>query len=359
MVGNPRLREEIIEFIRFFLAYIKSRLINWYVRFEKGKDVLVAILVVRRGKYSQSFLNTSFFLLVASAVIAGPTIAENNPFLSSYIPAEQEASQSVIDTDIYSLPVDTTISRKPRDRVISYNVESGDTLASISKKFDISVDSIKWASGLKSDTIKPGQAIKIPPVTGIVHKVSSGESIYSIAKKYKTDPQQIANFPFNEFVDIDTFALTPGQTLYVPEGVIQAAPARIRLRGPAIAAGTPGTGNFIWPTSGNISQNPIWYHMAVDIANKGLPPVLAADTGTVSYAGCLRYGYGCHIIINHSNGYQTLYGHLSSIGVSAGQGIGRGQQIGNVGSTGRSTGPHLHFEVRSGGRLVNPLGFLK
>ena len=82
-------------------------------------------------------------------------------------------------------------------------------------------------------------------------------------------------------------------------------------------------------------------------------------TGTVSYAGCLRYGYGCHIIINHSNGYQTLYGHLSSIGVSAGQGIGRGQQIGNVGSTGRSTGPHLHFEVRSGGRLVNPLGFLK
>src|SRR3989338_1105689 len=204
MVGNPRLREEIIEFIRFFLAYIKSRLINWYVGFEKGKDVLVAILVVRRGKYSQSFLNTSFFLLVASAVIAGPTIAENNPFLSSYIPAEQEASQSVIDTDIYSLPVDTTISRKPRDRVISYNVESGDTLASISKKFDISVDSIKWASGLKSDTIKPGQAIKIPPVTGIVHKVSSGESIYSIAKKYKTDPQQIANFPFNEFVDIDT-----------------------------------------------------------------------------------------------------------------------------------------------------------
>ncbi|OGK56832.1 hypothetical protein A3J15_01910 [Candidatus Roizmanbacteria bacterium RIFCSPLOWO2_02_FULL_38_10] len=99
--------------------------------------------------------------------------------------------------------------------------------------------------------------------------------------------------------------------------------------------------------------------MAVDIANRGLPPVLAADTGTVSYASCLKGGYGCHVRINHANGYESLYAHLSQINVAVGNGVAKGQTIGRVGSTGRSTGPHLHFEVRQSGKLVNPLSFLK
>ena len=99
--------------------------------------------------------------------------------------------------------------------------------------------------------------------------------------------------------------------------------------------------------------------MAVDIANRAAPPVIAADKGTVTYTGCLGYGYGCHIIIDHANGYQTLYAHLSSIDVSAGQAVTKGQRIGVMGSSGRSTGTHLHFEVRLGGTLLNPLNVLQ
>ncbi len=99
--------------------------------------------------------------------------------------------------------------------------------------------------------------------------------------------------------------------------------------------------------------------MALDIANNAAPAILASDTGTVTYTGCLAYGYGCHIIVDHANGYQTLYAHLSSIEVSAGQVVTKGERIGVMGSTGRSTGTHLHFEIRSGGVLMNPLGFLQ
>jgi murein DD-endopeptidase MepM/ murein hydrolase activator NlpD len=99
--------------------------------------------------------------------------------------------------------------------------------------------------------------------------------------------------------------------------------------------------------------------MALDIANPGAPPILAADSGTVSYAGCLSWGYGCYVIIDHGNGYQTLYAHLSRYSVSSGQSVSQGQTIGIMGSTGRSTGVHLHFEIRREGQLLNPLNFLK
>jgi murein DD-endopeptidase MepM/ murein hydrolase activator NlpD len=254
----------------------------------------------------------------------------------------------------------TVVSAKPRDKIENYVVRNGDTLELIAKRFDVSVDTIKWANNLKTDTIKPGQVLKIPPVTGVVHKVVSGESVYSIAKKYKVDAQNIVNFPFNDFADLDTFALIPGQILYVPDGVIEEQKPLTSPRFIAkIQAGIKGTSNFIWPTSGIITQYPIWYHMALDIANPGSPPILAADSGTVTFTGCVRYGYGCHIIIDHGNGYQTLYAHLSSISVSPGQAVSQGQIVGVMGSTGRSTGTHLHFEIRSGGQILNPLNFLK
>ncbi|KXK07724.1 MAG: Murein DD-endopeptidase MepM [Microgenomates bacterium OLB22] len=239
--------------------------------------------------------------------------------------------------------------------------KSGETLASLANTYEVSVDSIKWASNLKSDTIRPGDTLTIPPVSGVVHTVKAGESIYTIAKRYGTSAQAIVNYPFNDFEDLDTFALKSGQLLIVPDGVPPQEKRPI-ARGPQfnqISGGQQGSGTFIWPTSGGVSQYPIWYHMALDIANRSLPPVLASDTGSVSYAGCISGGYGCHIIIAHGNGFSTLYGHLSRIDVSVGQGVGRGQTIGQMGSTGRSTGPHLHFEIRKNGALQNPLGYLK
>ncbi len=356
--------QEIIEFIGFFRTYLFLRLVRLGKIFEGFKDVVVAFLIVKRGKYSSSFLNTSFFILVGAALVGGPIIAENNSFLrlfeSEYKPQFSEAT--VVSYNPYESGLATTISVKPRDRIIDHKIVSGDTLETLGKRYGISVDTIKWANNLKNDTIMPGQTLKIPPVTGVVHKVVSGESIYSIAKKYKTSPQNIVNFIFNDFLDIDTFALRSGQTLFVPDGVIEEEQPKYLALKPSYAsiqAGVRGSSSFIWPTSGLITQYPTWYHMALDIANNAAPPVLASDTGTVTFAGCLQYGYGCHIVIDHANGYTTLYGHLSAIGVSAGQAVTQGQQIGNVGSTGRSTGPHLHFEIRSGGTLLNPQDFLR
>lgn len=351
---------QLREFLSFLKNYFQSRLLAFGKRFESAKDVLVAILIIKRGKYSSSFLNTSFLLIVLTAVVAGPIIAENNPFVGSFAQTPGNYQAAVVSYNPYESSLGTIISAKPRDKVVDYEVLGGDTLASIAKKFGVSIDSIKWASDITSDTIKPGDTLQIPPVSGIVYKVAAGDNVYTIAKRYGTDAQKIVNFPFNDFVDSNNFTLTPGQTLIVPDGV---PPAQQPFVAPPqyaqVQVGVQGSSNFIWPTSGSISQYPIWYHMAADIQNPGAPPVTASDTGTVVFAGCLGYGYGCHVIVDHANGYETLYGHLSQITVSAGQAVNQGQQLGIMGCTGRCTGTHLHFEIRSGGAQLNPLDFLK
>jgi murein DD-endopeptidase MepM/ murein hydrolase activator NlpD len=320
-------------------------------------------LIAKRGKYSSSFLNSSLVVLAAIAIVAGPIIAENNPFAPSTTPKYDQVNQSsVVSYNPYETTLSTVISQKPRDKVVDYKVVSGDTLASIASKFGISVDTIKWATSLTSDSIKPGDVLKIPPVTGVVHKVVAGETVYSIAKKYNTNAQSIVDFIFNDFQDPDTFSLQAGQTLFVPGGVIEPEQPKYTAMAPQFAnavAGVHGTSHFIWPTTGVITQYPSWYHMAYDIANNSLPPIIAADAGTVIYAGWNSTGYGNMVMIDHGNGYRTLYGHMSAIVVSAGQVVSQGQQIGVMGSTGRSTGPHCHFEIRMGETLLNPSDFLK
>lgn len=348
-------------FLSFFRTYLIHKTLSFSTQFEAVKDVIVSFLIAKRGRYSSSFLNSSLIILVAIAIVAGPIIAENNPF-SFTQQYDQKNQSSVVSYNPYETALSTVISSKPRDKVENYAVKSGDTLASIGKKFGVSVDTVKWANNLKSDTIKPDQTLKIPPVTGVVHTVVSGESIYSIAKKYKTSAQSIVNFIFNDFADIDTFALRSGQTLYVPDGIIEPEQPKYAAMAPQYAnaiAGVRGSTNFIWPTTGMITQYPTWYHMAFDIANNSLPPIIAADTGTVIFAGCINWGYGCHVVVDHGNGYSTLYAHMSTLSVSAGQAVNQGQQVGNMGSTGRSTGAHLHFEIRAGGSLLNPQDFLK
>jgi murein DD-endopeptidase MepM/ murein hydrolase activator NlpD len=354
--------QDLREFLLFLKEYTTSRLLVTGHRFEKVKDIIVALLIVKRGKYSSSFLNTTFFLLVATVFIGGPTIAENNPLINSLQTPDRSLQQTVISYNPLENPLSTVVSLgRPRDSVINYTVKPGDTLASIAKNFGISVDTIKWANDLKTETIHAGNTLKIPPVTGVVHKVVSGENVYTIAKKYKVDPQKIVNFPFNDFTDLDTFALASGQTLYVPDGVIeeeQPKYAAAQMYG-QIQAGVKGSSQFIWPTTGVITQYPIWYHMALDIANPSLPGVVAAGDGVISLVQYLKYGYGQHIMIAHDDGLSTLYGHLSEIYVKPGDRVSRGQVIGKMGSTGRSTGPHLHFEVRKNGVTQNPVTYLK
>jgi len=362
MFKQSGLKEDFGQFVVFLRLYIRKRLIAAGVVFEKGKTLLVHFLIAKRGKYQQSFLNTSFFLLVATIYMAGPIIAENNPLLGKNL--EQNANSGPAVISMYSLGTEqnlrTQISQKPRDGVVKYKIKSGDTLASIANKFDVSVDTIKWANDLKSDIITTGENLDIPPISGIVHRVQSGDSVYSIAEKYSTGAQKIVNFPFNEFADQDTFALVTGQVLFVPDGVPPSKKPVINNQPiyPQYFAGQ-GSGAFIWPTTGVITQYPVWYHMALDIASNDGPAILAADSGTVSFAGCINWGYGCHVIVNHSNGYQTLYAHMSVLNVSVGQAVGQGESLGNMGNTGRSTGPHLHFEIRQNGVILNPLSFLQ
>ncbi|OGG13458.1 hypothetical protein A2773_00440 [Candidatus Gottesmanbacteria bacterium RIFCSPHIGHO2_01_FULL_39_10] len=349
--------QEIREWLGFLSIYTTKRLKILFFRFEKVKDFLVDILIAKRGRYSKHFLNLSLFFLIAGAVVGAPVIADYYPTVTTNTNYSSTPSTIYASISTNELSTTTQISDKPRFEILDYEVVSGDVLGGIADKFGVSVDTIKWANNLKGDSLIPGQILRIPPVTGIVHKVKPGDTIYSVAKTYKTDAQKVVNFPGNDFADLDTFALSVGQILIVPDGVAPAAaPLYIAQRVPKIIAG--GGGRFLWPASGEITQYPVSYHMALDIANNASPDIAVGDSGTVTYSGCVRYGYGCHVIVDHNDGFQTLYAHMQSLYVTAGASVARGQAIGKMGSTGRSTGIHIHFEVRINGVIVNPLGYL-
>jgi murein DD-endopeptidase MepM/ murein hydrolase activator NlpD len=352
------LTGEIRDWLQFLFHYFQKKITKLAIQFEKLKDLLVDFLLVKRGRYSKHFLNISFLFLISSGMILGQIIADYYPKLNHNNNSGGENFNQVLAVSQDDLSLTTDQSIKPRFDIYDYEVVKGDTLGGLADKFDISIDTIKWANSLKTENLMPGQSLRIPPVTGMVHKVNPGDTIYSLAKKYKSDAQKIVNFPANDFADLDTFALNIGQTLFIPDGVMpEAVPVYKPAPLPQFIAGVGG--KFIWPTQGIITQYPVSYHMAVDIANASAPPVAAGDSGVVSYSGCLKYGYGCHIIIDHPEGFQTLYGHMQALYANVGDKVARGQVIGRMGSTGRSTGTHLHFEIRKNGVLLNPLSFLK
>jgi murein DD-endopeptidase MepM/ murein hydrolase activator NlpD len=352
----------LTEFYRAFQRYAHKRLLQAWTAFEARKDLLVGFLVAKRGTYARPFMHTSLFVLIAVAITAAPVIKNT---YESQAATDLSAFQppSAVLSSFEAQETITQISEKPRDHVLDYTIQDGDTLSRIAGQYNVSVDTLKWANpDLNGEQIKPGGHLNIPPVTGVVVKVRKGDTIYSLAKKYNSEAQNIVNFPFNDFTDLDTFALAVGQQLVIPDGEIAAPAAPLAPKIPSNIATGPApvaSGNFLWPTNGIITQYPVSYHMAFDIANNALPPVMAADSGTVTIPPFDRYGYGNHVMINHGNGYITNYAHLSQILVSEGQTVTKGQVIGRMGSTGRSTGPHLHFEIRRGNVLLNPAQFFR
>lgn len=351
---------DIREFLRFLVSYFSVRVKQLFEGFEAGKGVVVEGLVVKRGRYTRPFLHTGMTGLFLVGLLLAPVI-------SQAVSDEEDVSTGGVILGMRQNYMETTtaVSVKPRDGVVTYIVQPGDTVSSIAKKFDVSIDTIRWQNDLKSiDAIKPNQKVEVPPVTGMMHRVKRGETIYSIAKKYDVDAQQVLNWPFNSYADDETFALAVGQNLVVPDGVKPAEqlwdPKRYIARTTPDAGVVSALGSFVWPAAGRITQRWVWYHKAIDIANNTSPSILAADSGRVVVAGWPDgFGYGNRIIIDHGNGFQTLYGHLSSISVSVGQTVNRGDVIGRMGTTGRSSGVHLHFEIRQGGALLNPLQYLK
>lgn len=358
---------DLVEFVKILRWYFAKKLHFLGTGFEEGKGIIVDILMARRGAYSRPFLHFAMVALCVVAIFFAPIILSQYPTSQNGALAfENQVPSAVlkISIDAGSVQIETQESQKPRRDVIDYIVKNGETLSSIGKLYNVDVDSIKTLNKFDNvHLIHPGDTIKIPPVSGVIVKVNSGDTIYSLAKKYGLpSAQAIVDWPYNTFVDDEKFSLAAGQTLVIPGGV---PPAEIPIPAPALQQ-TPGSqlfakGNGIlsWPATGVITQHFAFYHNGLDIAANGGPPIYAADSGRVVTVLYQTHGYGYHVIVDHGNGYKTLYAHMSRIAVSVGQNVSRGDKLGSMGSTGRSTGPHLHFTVYKNGVAVNPLSLLK
>ncbi|OGV96986.1 hypothetical protein A2W24_02580 [Microgenomates group bacterium RBG_16_45_19] len=368
---RPKFVDEFQEFWDFWWSYLYRKTYRWYRHFELGKGVVVDVLYQRRGKYARPVVHAGMVGLLFFGVTVGPVIirAQEDAISQSDLPRSQILGMST--EEMYGMGMTTQSGEGVLEyrggEILDYSVQEGETLSQIAEKFNLSIDTILWANGLDNEkvAIRAEQNLKIPPVDGVIHKVKKGETVYSIAKKYETNPQGMVDYPFNTFTNDETFALAVGQVLMVPDGVMpevvpvspQSSLAKILTPDAGVVS---ALGSFVWPASGGISQNYRFYHKAIDISNKAGGSILAADSGRVTVAGWAdNYGYGNRVMIDHGNGYQTLYGHMSKVSVVSGQTINRGDVIGQMGSTGRSTGVHLHFEIRAGGVLQNPLNFLK
>ena len=252
-----------------------------------------------------------------------------------------------------------------------YVVQAGDTIGKVATSFNISINTILWANNLSfTSYIKEGQKLVIPPTSGVLHKIVRGDTISKIAKLYGASEQNI-----NDFNKIENGGLKAGETIMVPGGRIIYTPkpsnsgtaynnqtgqsSTVRVNAGDIPASSGG--RMYWPSAcQRISQYYRgWLHTGVDIACPWGTSVRAAESGIVERVQYGKTGYGYNIIINHGGGKETLYGHLSKIMVKAGDRVVKGQLIANEGSTGRSTGPHLHFEVRINGAMVNPLSYIR
>lgn len=292
------------------------------------------------------------------------TNAQMTPLLKAALKAEQgpagggdvliEDGSLVSYGDIFGK--DVTASAKANNGEISvYVVRPGDTLSEIAKMFNISAKTILWANNISDGSkIRPGDSLTILPITGVRHVVKQGDTLPSIAKKYNADTEDILSY--NQLSGEK--AISVGDTVIVPDGVIETpkVQAKTTTKGTTAAsrAGVgkvtgSGDGYYTNPLPGAIKTQGIHGFNAVDLAGKPVgTPVSAAASGNVIVAkqGGWNGGYGSYVVISHPNGTQTVYGHLSAVAVSVGQHVSAGQRIGALGNTGKSTGPHLHFEVR-------------
>ena len=278
----------------------------------------------------------------------------------------------------------TNLPSHPRSSIVDYNVQTGDSLFGIAEKYGLKPESLFWSNknvlGDNPDNLIPGVVIKIPPIDGAIYEWHSGDGLNGVAKYYKVTTDAIINWDGNNLDpatigDLSFPNIAAGTMLFVPGGqaeftdwlphITRATASDAQILGPgfcgSIDEGPVGTGTFLWPTTetflSGYDYNAI-LHRGIDIAGAIGNSIFAADTGVVVYSGWNTLGYGYLIIVDHGNGWQTVYAHLSERYVECGAYVYQGDVIAAMGSTGNSTGPHLHFELRNSSGPVNPWDFL-
>ena len=243
---------------------------------------------------------------------------------------------------------DAHVSGTVNTQISSYIVRDGDTLSGVAKMFNVSVNTIMWANDItRASALRAGQTIIILPVTGLSYTVAKGDTVKGIALRYKADIDEILQY--NDLT-LNT-KLIVGQTIIIPDAEIQVSiPTRLATKNnPAHDTNGPDySGYYMRPIVGGAKTQGLHGYNGVDLAAPIGTPIYAAAAGTViaSASGGWNGGYGNLVIISHGNGTQTVYGHLSKNLASLGQHVEQGQIIGLMGATGKSTGSHVHFEIR-------------
>ncbi|MBE0698529.1 MAG: peptidoglycan DD-metalloendopeptidase family protein [Anaerolineaceae bacterium] len=313
---------------------------------------------------------------------AKTSILAGNLLVSAGQETGLEAPEFLVNNEINSLyrlsSLHTVIPERERANIATYDVQTGDSVFNIAKEFKIEPETVLWAnSDILDDNpnmLSVGQKLKIPAVDGVIYKWKSNDTIEGVAKKFKTDPDEILTWPDNH-LDMAEPKIASGTLIMIPGGSRElktwvvptlwranSGASRNIQTGCDASGGTAyGSGAFVWPSvNHSLSGNDYWSgHLGIDIAAATGAPVYAADSGVVVYSGSISGGYGLMIMIDHGNGFHTLYAHLSQLVARCGSNVSQGQTIAYSGSTGNSTGPHLHFEIRYGGAFVNPHDYVR
>lgn len=327
---------------------------------------------------------TAAGLLVFTAVWGFNQSDENRP--SQMAEAEAQNSGQEISLPEYKVPdeispvnrqavFDTVIPSRQRVEVVQHTVSHGDSVFSIAHQYHISPETLLWANydqlNDNPDLLAPEMVLDIPPVDGVYYQWQDGDSLVSVSQELNAKAEDILNWSGND-IDLTSEQIEPGQWVMVPGGerefrswvipTINRGNAGVssNLYGPGTCeggyTGALGTGTFVWPSPiHELVGNDYWSgHLAIDIASSEGIEVMASDSGVVVFAGWAIGGYGYMVMIDHGNGYSTVYAHLSQVVVNCGNSVTKGQTIGYGGSSGNSTGPHLHFEVRYEEGFTNP-----
>lgn len=255
-----------------------------------------------------------------------------------------------------------------RKNVIYYTVQSGETISSIANSFGLNVNTILWANNLSERSlIRPGDKLTILPQNGVMYTVVKGDTVGKIARKYGIGENLlISENNLGNSIAIGQKIIIPGGRLITNTSVASQTSKTNNYTGISVIkdlvkapANKVSGGSMLWPTVGHrITQYYSWRHTGLDVANKVGTPLYAAAAGKVEFAGWSN-GYGYNVVINHGGGKKTRYAHASKLFVKVGQSVDRGENIAAMGSTGWSTGPHIHFEVIVNGVKYNPLNYVK